>query len=162
MAQAADGVMLAGRYRLERRLGRGGMGTVWRARDMRLQRTVAVKPSNIMLTRTGVKLVDFGIAIGTEGDGPDAQTRTTAHCVVGTAAYIAPERVHRGCGGPAADLYALGVVLYQMLAGHLPFPADDALAMRTRTRSPPPCPTTFPTRWTDCAGDCWPRTRPSA
>jgi eukaryotic-like serine/threonine-protein kinase len=220
---AAEGPVLDGRYRLERRLGSGGMGSVWQARDLLLGRRVAVKlvsdagggvgggvggtderlrrearavgalahpgvarlydfcdtaehtylvmelaegeslavqlaggriaperavdiaaqcaealdaahrawvvhrdvkPSNIMLTPRGVKLVDFGIA-STAGDG----ALTAVGRVLGTAAYLAPERATGRPATPATDLYALGVVLYQMLAGDLPFRADDAISM---------------------------------
>jgi serine/threonine-protein kinase len=216
----AEGPTLSGRYRLERRLGSGGMGSVWRAHDQLLGRDVAiklvdpsaaaerlgsgerlrrearavgalahpgvarlfdycetpdgsflvmelaegeslatqlvrgpmpvaravdvaaqcadaldaahragvvhrdVKPSNIMLTTRGVKLVDFGIA-STAGDS----ALTAVGRVLGTAAYLAPERATGRPATSAADLYALGVVLYQMLAGRLPFRADDPVSM---------------------------------
>jgi len=83
-----------------------------------------VKPSNIMLTSRGVKLVDFGIA-STAWDS----ALTAAGRVLGTAAYLAPERATGRPATPAADLYALGVVLYQMLAGRLPFRAQDPVSM---------------------------------
>jgi serine/threonine-protein kinase len=218
----AEGPTLDGRYRLERRLGSGGMGSVWQGRDLLLGRKVAiklvvgpvpvgpvigggderlrreakalgalahpsisrlynycernehtylvmelaegeslaahltrgripparavdiaaqcaealdaahrawvvhrdVKPGNIVLTAQGVKLVDFGIA-STAGDG----ALTAAGRVLGTAAYLAPERATGRPATPAADLYALGVVLYEMLAGSLPFRAPDPIAM---------------------------------
>ena len=222
----AQGPTLDGRYRLERRLGSGGMGSVWQGRDLLLGRKVAiklvagpvivgsgaagsgiggderlrreakalgalahsgiarlydycersehtylvmelaegenlaahltrgripperavaiaaqcaealdaahrawvvhrdVKPGNIVLAAQGVKLVDFGIA-STAGDG----ALTAAGRVLGTAAYLAPERATGRPATPAADLYALGVVLYEMLAGRLPFRAPDPIAM---------------------------------
>jgi serine/threonine-protein kinase len=215
---------LVGRYRFERRLGGGGMGSVWQARDLVLNREVAVKsatgatsdvgrlnrrlrreaevigslheprvarvydfietddeafivmelvkgeslaarlrregrlpageaaliaaqsaealgaahqagivhrdvkPSNIMLTENGVKIVDFGIAVRAHAV-IDETTETLTQGVTGTAAYIAPERARGGESSPAADMYALGVVLYQMLAGRLPFDADEPIAM---------------------------------
>jgi len=83
-----------------------------------------VKPGNIMLTAKGAKLVDFGIATT-----PGGTSLTLTGRIVGTAAYLAPERASGRPSTPAADLYALGVVLYQMLAGRLPFRADDPVSM---------------------------------
>ena len=80
-----------------------------------------VKPANIMLTTWGsVKLMDFGIA---RVLGAARQTRQGA--LVGTMEYIAPERIKGSEGGPAADIYSLGVVLYEMLAGRLPFRSEN-------------------------------------
>ncbi len=80
-----------------------------------------VKPANIMLTTWGaVKLMDFGIA---RVLGAARQTRQGA--LVGTIEYIAPERIKGKEGGPAADIYSLGIVLYEMLAGRLPFRSEN-------------------------------------
>ena len=73
-----------------------------------------VKPHNLLLRRDGVlKLGDFGIAVGLEG------TRLTlAGTVLGTAAYLAPEQARGEEVTPAADVYALGLVLVELLTGH--------------------------------------------
>jgi eukaryotic-like serine/threonine-protein kinase len=77
-----------------------------------------VKPGNVMLTPSGAKVLDFGIATWT--GRPD---RLPDGYVVGTPAYLAPERLHGAPATPATDMYALGVLLYQCLTGRLPWPA---------------------------------------
>ena len=80
-----------------------------------------VKTSNCLLTADGgVKLVDFGIAL-VEGEG----RLTRRGHVVGTPHYIAPEQVSGRPADPRTDLYSLGVVLYEMVTGRVPFDADS-------------------------------------
>jgi WD40 repeat protein len=71
------------------------------------------------------KITDFGLAQPAEG----GQTLTQSGFLVGTPGYMAPEQASgkRALVGPATDIYALGVVLYQLLTGHLPFQGDSAL-----------------------------------
>jgi serine/threonine-protein kinase len=87
-----------------------------------------IKPENIILTPDGdVKVADFGLARAL------AESRATqAGIVLGTAAYLAPEQVQGGEVDQRADLYALGVVLYEMLTGHTPFTADNPAAVAYR------------------------------
>jgi eukaryotic-like serine/threonine-protein kinase len=80
-----------------------------------------IKPQNIMVNESGtIKLTDFGIArLITEGDvGADGMT-------AGSAAYMAPEQAQGLPVTPAADIYAAGIILYEMLTGRLPFRGDD-------------------------------------
>jgi eukaryotic-like serine/threonine-protein kinase len=94
-----------------------------------------VKPGNVFLTTGGeVKVLDFGIAWCAH----DAALTTGE--LLGTAAYLAPERVLGHRATPAADIYALGVVLYELLAGHRPFEASSEveLAMAHVNANPPP------------------------
>lgn len=97
-----------------------------------------VKPSNIMLAASGVKMVDFGIAARDRTGNPQtAETATMG--LTGTAAYISPERATGAPAQPASDYYSLGVVLYQMLAGRLPFTALEPIAMLyAHVETPPP------------------------
>jgi len=92
-----------------------------------------LKPENILLTAGGqVKLMDFGLAQSV------ASRLTSGGAVVGTVFYIAPEQaMGRGVDG-RADLYALGVVLYELVAGELPFVADNALAVVSLHLHAPP------------------------
>src|SRR5262249_11995866 len=213
----APGVVLRQRYRLENEIGRGGMGIVFRATDLELKRTVAVKllsetalpearerlmrearaaaalnhphiisvhdvgesegtpflvmelvlgpslakapptelsaiveiasqictaldhahssnivhrdlkPENVLLSGSGapsVKLADLGLAL------PGYGARISrAGLIVGTASYIAPEQALGQKVDGRADLYALGVLLYQLTTGRLPFAADDPLSV---------------------------------
>lgn len=225
------GVLLSGRYRLDERIGAGGMGEVWQASDTLLNRPVAVKmlhtaqmgepisrqrfrteaqitaglshagiaqvydygeqddiaflvmelisgeplsaiikrnpgldpdialdvvdqtaqalaaahsqgivhrdikPGNLLVTENGtVKLTDFGIARGNE-----SVTLTQTGMVMGTAQYISPEQVAGKPATQSSDLYALGVVAYECLAGRPPFVSDTPLALAlAHTREPPP------------------------
>ena len=96
-----------------------------------------VKPGNLLRSRDGgqVKLADFGIAKAAEHSD-----MTKVGSVLGTAAYLSPEQARGEPAGPPSDLYALGVVSYQLLAGRLPFESASLtdLARQQDTTSPPP------------------------
>jgi eukaryotic-like serine/threonine-protein kinase len=90
-----------------------------------------IKPENILLLESGQALVaDFGIAkAATEGD---AQKLTQTGMAVGTPVYMSPEQSTGEKVGPAADIYSLGCVLYEMLAGDPPFTGKNAMAIMAR------------------------------
>ncbi|PXY27885.1 protein kinase domain-containing protein [Prauserella muralis] len=96
-----------------------------------------LKPSNVMVVRGGVvKVLDFGM-----GRIADDTTRLTSSGVtVGTARYMAPEQFQASAVGPAADLYALGCVLFELLTGVPPFHSESAheLGHKHLTEAPPP------------------------
>jgi serine/threonine-protein kinase len=90
-----------------------------------------IKPHNVLLTnRAGqddfVKVVDFGIAAMHGGDAESAATRLTTHgTLVGTPPYMSPEQFQDRNVDPRSDVYSLGVMLYEMLTGALPFDAKS-------------------------------------
>jgi eukaryotic-like serine/threonine-protein kinase len=93
-----------------------------------------VKPGNLLRSREGVvKLADFGIAKATE-----QSSITQVGSVLGTAAYLAPEQARGEEAGPSADLYALGVVTYQLISGRLPYEAASLteLALKQQREEP--------------------------
>ena len=228
------GLVIQGRYLLEERLGKGGMGQVWRAVDQRLQRTVAIKliapqfaeepeflvrflreaqsiarinhpnvvgvldfgeadekpflvmeyvpgktlggvtgeqmapekavniiaqaahaagaahaegivhrdikPANIIVTDDGrAKLVDFGIASHENVDRITA-TGTT----IGSPHYISPEQASGGNATPRSDVYALGIVLFELLTGRRPFEGEQVAAIAiAHVEEAPPAPSQF-------------------
>jgi eukaryotic-like serine/threonine-protein kinase len=93
-----------------------------------------VKPGNLLRSHEGViKLADFGIAKAAE----DSEI-TKAGSVLGTAAYLSPEQARGEKAGPPADLYALGVVSYQLLTGRLPYEAASLTDLARLQESSPP------------------------
>jgi tRNA A-37 threonylcarbamoyl transferase component Bud32 len=101
-----------------------------------------VKPGNILIRPDGVvKVTDFGIARAV-----DAAPVTQTGMVVGTAAYLSPEQASGRATTTASDVYSLGVVAYECLAGVRPFQADSAVgvAMAHATATPPALPKDVP------------------
>lgn len=99
-----------------------------------------VKPSNILLDAAGAPhLADFGIA-----RLADATRQTAPDVLIGTAAYLAPEQVEGRRIGPAADIYALGLVLLECLKGELEYPGTALEATVARLHRPPEVPTWLP------------------
>lgn len=95
-----------------------------------------IKPANVLLTSSGqVKILDFGIARMAHSAGL-TQTGT----LIGTAEYLSPEQAAGQSVGPAADLYAVGCVLYEMLTGAPPFTADSPAGLAYRHVHDQPAP----------------------
>ena len=84
-----------------------------------------IKPQNIMLLQDGsIKVTDFGIARISNNE-----TRTMTSKTIGSVHYIAPEQARGGVIDGKADIYSVGVMLYEMLTGQLPFEADNAVSV---------------------------------
>ena len=106
-----------------------------------------LKPGNVMISRHGVKVLDFGLAKMTENPQP---TITQPFAVLGTPAYMAPEQVAGRHADARSDLFALGLMLYEMTTGQLPLPgaslgsvlhSNPSVAVtppsKIRTKAPP-------------------------
>ncbi|MFI6072264.1 protein kinase [Actinoplanes sp. NPDC051343] len=123
-----------------------------------------VKPDNILLETQAdgagqVKLTDFGIARVLDTAG-----LTTPHAIMGTPHYMAPEAA-TGVVDPAADVYAVGVVLYELVSGHTPYSGEPLAVLRRHVESEPERPSGMPDAVWDMIAWCLdkdPRRRPSA
>jgi eukaryotic-like serine/threonine-protein kinase len=97
-----------------------------------------IKPSNLMVCSDGlIKIIDFGMARLLDDGSPRLTRQGTA---VGTLAYMSPEQLEGGDADGRADLYSLGCVMYELLAGRRPFLADEpeAMLMQQLYDTPPP------------------------
>ncbi|MDQ3542922.1 MAG: protein kinase, partial [Actinomycetota bacterium] len=87
-----------------------------------------IKPANILIGTNGsVKVADFGIARAL--NAPTEQNLTQAGAVMGTATYFSPEQAQGAQPDPRSDLYSLGIVMYEMIAGRPPFTGDNPVSI---------------------------------
>jgi serine/threonine-protein kinase len=111
----------------------GGLGAAHRAGLVHRD----VKPENVLISDDGeVKIADFGLVRAVAAAGI-----TSASVILGTAAYLSPEQVRDGKATPSSDVYAAGILTYELLTGRTPFSGDSPLAVayqRLDTDVPPP------------------------
>jgi len=110
-----------------------------------------LKPDNVLLferdgVRDIVKVLDFGIAKVHLDEGSGHKPLTQIGTIFGTPQYMSPEQGQGRTVDARSDLYALGVLLYEMLVGKLPFDGDDLVVLITKhvTEPPPPLPASIP------------------
>ncbi len=97
-----------------------------------------LKPDNVMITPAGqVVLTDFGIARLLDSQ------QTAADVVAGTAAYMAPEQAQGELSDKRSDIYSLGIILYELIAGEVPFKGNPLSVIAQHIKEPPPPPTQF-------------------
>ncbi len=104
-----------------------------------------LKPENIMVEQRRndpdfVKVLDFGIAKITDSSGDDGPALTRAGFVCGTPEYMSPEQARGATLDARSDLYAVGVILYQLMTGLLPFESDSAVGFATKHLTEEPLP----------------------
>ncbi|MEV6305580.1 serine/threonine-protein kinase [Actinoplanes sp. NPDC051861] len=123
-----------------------------------------VKPDNILLSGPGedaeVRLTDFGIARVL-----DAAGLTTPHAIIGTPHYMAPETVSGGEAAPSADVYALGITLYELVCGRTPFTGEPFAVLQGHLNDPPARPAGMPGEVWEVIEECLdkdPQRRPAA
>jgi eukaryotic-like serine/threonine-protein kinase len=89
-----------------------------------------MKPENVLLADDGrVKVADFGLARAISSASSVTAGAGTGGVLIGTVAYLAPEQVERGIAGPRSDVYAAGILLFEMLTGQAPHGGDTPLAV---------------------------------
>ena len=96
-----------------------------------------IKPENILVGPKGVKVADFGVA---KNASSGASQKTRSGVIMGTPAYMAPEQAREQEVTPATDIYALGVVLYELVGGALPYQKSSTLELLQAIVSEPPPP----------------------
>lgn len=121
-----------------------------------------IKPDNLLLSRSGqLKITDFGIA-----HAAGAAPLTRPGTLIGTPAYLAPERAAGEPATPAADLYALGIVAFECLTGEPPFTGEPlAVALAHQVRPLPSLPPSVPVEVAELVADLTakdPRARPAS
>ncbi|MDD9377187.1 protein kinase [Streptomyces sp. ZAF1911] len=113
-----------------------------------------LKPANVMLSADGPRVIDFGISVATADDTAGAGRLTTTGAILGTPGFMAPEQVTGDPVGPAADVFALGVLLSWTATGASPFGEGSGLVMAFRAVHGEPDLARLPGALRDVVGRC--------
>ena len=97
-----------------------------------------LKPGNVLLTPQGVKVIDFGLAKQEDAGATTVAGVTTVGAVLGTAAYMAPEQAAGRPADARSDLWAVGMILFEILSGRLPYRGGSASAILAELLDPSP------------------------
>ena len=143
-----EGQTLAHRLRSEPRLGQRAAAELVRTVALALQEAHDrgiihrdLKPANIMINQRGQPIImDFGLARQTVSEEESRLTKSGT--ILGTPAYMPPEQINADLKamGPGCDIYSLGIILYEVLTGHLPFNGPLGTLMANILMDPPPLP----------------------
>src|SRR5205807_481536 len=125
-----------GRYKLVRKLGTGGMANVYLAEDQELDRSVAIK----MLDERHAGDESFVERFRREAKNAAGLSHPNVVSIIGTAQYLSPEQARGAPVDPRSDLYSVGIVLYEMLTGSVPFTGDTPLEIAMKHLSTVPEP----------------------
>ncbi len=126
-----------------------------------------LKPDNVFVGEVDgnpdyVKVLDFGVAKLAEGRD-DRGTLTQHGTIFGTPKYMSPEQCRSQAVDARSDLYAVGVMMYEMLSGRVPFESDNPLAILIMHSQDAPAPMSevrrSRSRWRSCSIGCWPKSR---
>ena len=113
-----------------------------------------LKPANIMVTRMGVKLLDFGLAKVAADNEEKTVTQTQAGTIVGTACYMSPEQAQGQAVDARSDIFSFGAVLYELLTGHRAFPGDSLVATLAGVLRDEPAPVDAPAEIRNLVARC--------
>jgi len=103
-----------------------------------------LKPGNVLLTPLGVKVIDFGLAKQEHAGETTVVAATRVSTVLGTVAYMAPEQASGGPTDARSDLWAVGMILFELLSGRLPYHGRSASAILAEILDPSPLALEFP------------------
>jgi hypothetical protein len=113
-----------------------------------------LKPGNIMIGKTGVKVVDFGLARITP-NGPAQESLTASNTIMGTVAYMSPEQLEGKPCDARSDIFSAGLILYEMATGKRAFSGDSQAAVIAEVmRCQPPAAALTPTRFAHVVSQC--------